>query len=710
MTLTGAETVTIAGLPAGVTYTVTEAVLGQFTTIYAGETGELPIGGTATVTVTNTRKVGPLKIQKTVISANDADDKIEFHFTVTLKGLVEEEKTYEAVKTTADGKEEKLTVKFTKGVSEEITLKHNESIVISGLPVGIEYSVAESEANTNNFVTTSVGETGTLCLAESIAAFTNTKVEGGLMVTKKVISALESDYTAKYTIVITLNNTTINGTYGEATFTAGVATVQLADGESIVVTGLPVGIGYTVTETAPGDAWTVTYTGATGTIAENTVAHAVVTNTRKTTDLTISKKVVSGIAGDADEAFLFTITLSPALTGDYAGVYFEGGKAQIWLKHGQSLTLKGLPYGTTYTVTEEPDDRFEVSVTGNATGTLTNSPATVEFTNTRLNGRLRIRKTFEGISPYENVSNLKFRIIGPNGFDQTITYAQFTNGVYTFEDIPLGDYVVYETNAAYISAGLILLEGSTTLGYATVTANSDEIVEIHLINKYESSTTSVMVMKVWDDENNADGSRPESIVVSLMNKKKVVTTVTLNENNDWMAEVDDLPLYDGNTLIEYTWREETVTGYTLADTTTMGNITVLTNSHTPDLISTTVVKVWNDNDDYARVRPTVLRVTLSNGIGGTSNYYLTPANNWTVTVSNLPRFDNGRPLTYTWSEQAIAGYTQTDVTVTGNTTTFTNTYSVPVPPGPIPTTIVIEEYDTPLGVEVLINHVGDCFD
>jgi hypothetical protein len=191
-----------------------------------------------------------------------------------------------------------------------------------------------------------------------------------------------------------------------------------------------------------------------------------------------------------------------------------------------------------------------------------------------------------------------------------------------------------------------------------------------------------------------------------MNRTKVVTTVVLNEANDWMAEVTDLPLYEGDRLIEYTWQEETVTGYTLTSTESLGNLTILTNTHEPELVSTTVTKVWDDNDNGAHARPAILRVHLSNG----NDYYLSEKNNWTVTVNNLPKYRNGELITYTWSEQTVAGYTLTDVTIQGNATIFTNTYSVPTPPGPLPTTEIIDEYGTPLGVEVIINHVGDCFD
>ena len=107
-------------------------------------------------------------------------------------------------------------------------------------------------------------------------------------------------------------------------------------------------------------------------------------------------------------------------------------------------------------------------------------------------------------------------------------------------------------------------------------------------------------------------------------------------------------------------------------------------------------------------------MTLSNG----TSVLLTEANGWTAVVSDLPAIVNGQPATYSWTEQEVPGYKQTGMSVNGNTTTFTNRVvklvkvpkDKPQPRTPGESWVIFEEYDTALGGEITINHVGDCFD
>ncbi|MCH5183284.1 MAG: hypothetical protein J1E00_03830, partial [Oscillospiraceae bacterium] len=185
---------------------------------------------------------------------------------------------------------------FENGVAT-FSLANGESISINCLPAGLTYKV--EEAADGRYTTNSTGASGTIQEDKtSYAAFNNIRKTGSLTVSKKV-EGVGADLSKKFTFTITLNQTWINGTFGDMTFANGVATVQLADGESATATGLPTGITYTVEETADND-YNVNSTGATGTITDEKVSVASFTNIRKSGDLTVNKKV-EGVGADLNK-------------------------------------------------------------------------------------------------------------------------------------------------------------------------------------------------------------------------------------------------------------------------------------------------------------------------------------------------------------------------------------------------------------------------
>jgi hypothetical protein len=317
----------------------------------------------------------------------------------------------------------------------------------------------------------------------------------------------------------------------------------------------------------------------------------------------------------------------------------------------------------------------------------------------QLLGTLIIEKTFN-IPNLADFSDLTFHIDGPNGYSADITYDMFEDGAYVLENMVIGEYTIYETNAPFIAVNVRLNNTSVTALRATVVHG--ETTTATLINNYTIIGTSAAVMKIWNDMDNIEGVRPATLKATLLADGEPVQDVYLNEANNWTAEITGLIAYRGTEPIVYTWTEEAIPGYTLTRQSTMGNATVFVNTHTPVITSSSVVKVWDDDNNAYGRRPASLRVTLSNG----DSYVLNAANNWSVTVNNLPRFDeNGNEINYTWSEQTVLMYRQTGVNKVGDTTIFTNSYRPPYNP-----TIIIEEPPVPLGIEVVINHVGDCFD
>lgn len=141
--------------------------------------------------------------------------------------------------------------------------------------------------------------------------------------------------------------------------------------------------------------FTTTSEGEEGTISEGG-ATAKFTNTRGVSTLTVSKTVdgAQGETGDPNKPWNFTVTMKDgetplsgtfACVGTQTSLTFQAGKATFPLKHGQSITIQGIPAGVTYTVTEDMADLdgFKTTSTG-ATGTIQEGKAvTAAFTNTK---------------------------------------------------------------------------------------------------------------------------------------------------------------------------------------------------------------------------------------------------------------------------------------------------------------------------------------
>ena len=94
-------------------------------------------------------------------------------------------------------------------------------------------------------------------------------------------------------------------------------------------------------------------------------------------------KRVSGEGAEYDRAFSFTVTLSDtSISGTYGDMTFVDGVASFTLKHGQTAAASGLPAGTAYTVTEADAEGYTTSAS-NAQGTISQTAlAAVTFLNT----------------------------------------------------------------------------------------------------------------------------------------------------------------------------------------------------------------------------------------------------------------------------------------------------------------------------------------
>ena len=201
----------------------------------------------------------------------------------------------------------------------------------------------------------------------------------------------------------------------------------------------------------------------------------------------------------------------------------------------------------------------------------------------------------------------------------------------------------------------------------TYTVSEEEVADYtttydgnNIVNSYTPGKTSATVTKIWDDAENQDGKRPESITVALLADGKAIgTTVTLNAENNWTQTVSDLQEKANGKAIDYTWTEENVPeGYELTGNSKNGTVTTLTNTLAPEKITITGTKTWKDGENQDGKRPESITVNLFANREKTAEQIVKAdgAGNWTYSFTNLPKYAKGEEITYTVTENEVEGY------------------------------------------------------
>ncbi len=187
------------------------------------------------------------------------------------------------------------------------------------------------------------------------------------------------------------------------------------------------------------------------------------------------------------------------------------------------------------------------------------------------------------------------------------------------------------------------------------------------------------VRKIWEDEDNKAGIRPENLTVTLSEGSKVLETVTLNKDNEWTATVK---VKAGP---EYTWTEEGIDGYEPKEGSPSYDeetrTTTFTNILKAEMVRATVKKVWVDADNKDGKRPkTGVMMNLLRRESGSEGVYtvidsvtLNEANGWTATL-DLPAIVDGVRMEYAWEEQIPDQYTEVHE-ITGDASEFTVTFT-----------------------------------
>ena len=307
--------------------------------------------------------------------------------------------------------------------------------------------------------------------------------------------------------------------FGNISFKDGDGFVYLADGDTVTLDKLPNGVNYTITEDKNDD-YNISWSGTTGSGADNTYSGTVAANTTNkilctntyakqssgsTTEhpveigsLKLVKQFVN-VTGNKNASFHIAFwNLDKNTTYKYSDGTTESnfvsdstGLADVALSiiGNKEITFSDLPAGCQYQISEDENDNiasYEISGAANVTQQRGENPDA--------NQALTTAKE---------------------------TIAKDENAIVTFKN-----------------------SGKET------PKEADEIVDIH-------------VEKVWNDNDDAAKMRPDSIDVQLTQDGDVVATAVLDDDTNWQADFTGLDKFadDGVTEYEYKVNEIDVAGY-----------------------------------------------------------------------------------------------------------------------------------------------------
>ena len=166
--------------------------------------------------------------------------------------------------------------------------------------------------------------------------------------------------------------------------------------------------------------------------------------------------------------------------------------------------------------------------------------------------------------------------------------------------------------------------------------------------------TSIAGIKIWNDDNDRDGIRPDSVIIKLHANGKIIATVEVTAETGWRYVFTDLDKYSNGNKIIYTVVEEPVKGYAAE----YNGFNVI-NTHIPETVDIEGSKIWNDGNNQDGIRPESIVINLLANGEIVDTVEVTAADEWKYSFTGLAKYENGVEIVYTIEEVAVDGYETT---------------------------------------------------
>ena len=645
----------------------------------------------------------------------------------------------------------------------ELRSENGWTATVDGLLLG-EYTVTELDANVPGYSWEVLysAETITLAEAEPGMSVPGTEISGSTVITNRYtrneeIYEVPTSLTVKKVgengeplagAVFTLSRMgtdgkTVVSSVSYTTGADGIVVFDLLSGS--IVNGAAVEGTYILAETkapagyAPSSStWTVTILEDDGqlrwTLNENenvyegywewivgsgnlsTYQNGVLTvrNLRSRGNLTIEKNVTDPLGLYADAVYAFTLDCSD-----------DAFDKTFTLKAGESITIENIPWGTTYTLTENTTGAaFTSTIADGGNGRIWAAETRITVTNTYAytthNQPLALVKV-DAADPTQVIPGAGFTLYADELLTTKVGQEVFsdTNGQLQLPIEIAGTYYLAETTApkgyhtnaqVYVVTAeekIVVLEAGTEnavtqiqmhIRIAGLTGTTENQIDYtYMIENTAIKAVEVSVEKVWND--GGYYARPESVKITLYRDGEAYETVTLSAENNWSYTWEGL-------TDEYTWTVDETNvpeGYTKT-VTRDGDSWTVTNSRTPNPVAITVTKAWQHNG--GKHLPDSITVTLYRNGEAYNTITLTEKDGWTHTWTGLDD-------TAQWSVDETdipEGYTKA-VAVNGYDFVITNSRIIqPVEVTVTKVWVASEGVVHPESVEVILYRDGEAYE
>ena len=280
-----------------------------------------------------------------------------------------------------------------------------------------------------------------------------------------------------------------------------------------------------------------------------------VTNTYAPETTTVSGTKTWNDADDQDGKRPASITINLLANGT------EVAEATVTAETAWQYTFNNLPkyengVEIVYTITEDAVDGYTATIDGyNVTNTYAPETTTVSGIKTWNDADDQ-----DGKRPASITINLLAN--GTEVAEATVTAE--TAWQYTFNNLPKyenGVEIVYTITEDAVDGYTATIDG------------------YNVTNTYAPENIQVSVIKIWEDEDNIDNTRPESITIVLYANGVAVEIKELSALDNWEWTFTDLAKYENGAEIVYTISEVEVEGYFPTVTGDMTTGFVITNTY-----------------------------------------------------------------------------------------------------------------------------------